>query len=765
MRFEVDEVLAADDRLVAVRLRFVAHDLHGGLAELPLGQVNLNEGGITRSVDQFDPDDREGMLRRYRELGGTVSVLGDLPPERLLAEVQRLLHGRDYESFAALVAEDWHWMDHRPVGWENARGRDACVALMRSTFDASPHLRVYFDEVLACDDRVIAVRQAWRGHGIKAGELEVEVGMVYVFEDERWVSADVYEPDDRRAMIARFAELGGGQGLLGERPPERFYRRWIPLAAASDADAVSQLVAEDFVRIDHRSLGWEPLYGREANLALWHSAYETAVDIRMEVDEVLACDDRVIALTFTWRGVASGAAGEFAASVGQVNVIEDGIWRSCDQYDTDDRDAMLARYRALSADIPEALRLGTELVAHWNTHDIDRAMQLYAENIDFVDHRSLGAEPLHGQAAVRELHRAAFEVIPDNVQELDEVLAADDRVVAFRVKIRGTSPDAAGGEGEIPIGGVDLFEDGKLVSVDLFEPDDRTAMMARYVELGGGLSKLGDTASERLFAEYTRRYTARDYDGVLAMMSEDYVQVDHRTLGWNEIGKEQNAAEIRSVWAGTTDIRPEVEEVLVADDRRLVCICTYRGSADASGGGGQFEYPVGFLLVTDGERASRVEWFDPDDREAMLARYQELSAPGDVTGPAARLIIRRCELCNSRQRDELRALYAEDYELIDHRPMPWEEVTGGDGLTALVDGMLEVSPDATVTLDLLDDDGGAVVAYRQTWSGTFEAAGLAEIVIDTVSVVRDGLIVHSELFEPGQDDQLQQRVAELRRSG
>jgi hypothetical protein len=239
-------------------------------------------------------------------------------------------------------------------------------------------------------------------------------------------------------------------------------------------------------------------------------------------------------------------------------------------------------------------------------------------------------------------------------------------------------------------------------------------------------------------------------------------------VGWEAIDNPQALrAFVESVLETVTDLRCEVDDVLACDERVIALRTTWHGhSADT---GGEVEFKFGYVAVVEDGLLVRQDHYDPDDREAMLARYEELRASGPraveaAAGPARRAIIRRCELCNSRQREELGALYSEDYELIDHRPMPWEQVTGGEGLTALVDSMLEVSPDATVALEVLDDDGGPVVAYRQTWSGTFGAAGLADIVIDTVSVVRDGLIVRSELFEPDQHEQMRQRLADLRAS-
>jgi len=97
-------------------------------------------------------------------------------------EVFRAINARDDERLSELVAEEWYVVDHRTLGWEDARGREQCLALMRSTLD-SPSLRVEFDELIACDDRLIVTGGAWRGRGVKAGELQVAVDGVYLVEN------------------------------------------------------------------------------------------------------------------------------------------------------------------------------------------------------------------------------------------------------------------------------------------------------------------------------------------------------------------------------------------------------------------------------------------------------------------------------------------------------------------------------------------------------------------------------------------------------
>src|SRR5207302_893544 len=83
------------------------------------------------------------------------------------------------------------------------------------------------DEVLAGDDRVIAATCTLHGRGnAGGGAFEIAVGAVVVVEHGVRTREHVYPPEDRQAMLAQFAELGGGQGPLGDRPPERYLKEF-----------------------------------------------------------------------------------------------------------------------------------------------------------------------------------------------------------------------------------------------------------------------------------------------------------------------------------------------------------------------------------------------------------------------------------------------------------------------------------------------------------------------------------------------------------
>ena len=129
----------------------------------------------------------------------------------------------------------------------------------------------------------------------------------------------------RQSMIRRYAELGGGQATLGDAPPARWFRDLIAAEAARDLEPLRDLFAEDFTFTDHRPMGWEPVTGREAAGELFRSGWDVAAYLHREVDEVLACDERVIALRCTLRFLNREGGGRSEVPLGLVAVIEDGV--------------------------------------------------------------------------------------------------------------------------------------------------------------------------------------------------------------------------------------------------------------------------------------------------------------------------------------------------------------------------------------------------------------------------------------------------------
>jgi hypothetical protein len=136
----------------------------------------------------------------------------------------------------------------------------------------------------------------------------------------------------------------GYHAELGYRAPERLVVEYKRRFDAHDLDGLRDLHAEGFAIVDHREPSWQDAADDE-----WRPEYGSP-DPRIEMEEVLACDERVIAMRATVRGTRSDGR-EFEIPLGLVDVVEDGLFVSVDRYDSENRDAMLARYTELGGSL------------------------------------------------------------------------------------------------------------------------------------------------------------------------------------------------------------------------------------------------------------------------------------------------------------------------------------------------------------------------------------------------------------------------------
>jgi hypothetical protein len=136
--------------------------------------------------------------------------LAHLAPLRYYAEYARRYAARDLDAFIEMFDEDWTMVDHRTGGAAEPIGTATCRAWTASVFAVSPDVRFTIGEVLACDDRVVAIRASYRGQGPGGrGEFAFVAGFVTLVEGGHSVHVDLYEYDDDEAMLARYRALTG----------------------------------------------------------------------------------------------------------------------------------------------------------------------------------------------------------------------------------------------------------------------------------------------------------------------------------------------------------------------------------------------------------------------------------------------------------------------------------------------------------------------------------------------------------------------------
>ncbi len=130
----------------------------------------------------------------------------------------------------------------------------------------------------------------------------------------------------------------------------------------------------------------------------------------------------------------------------------------------------------------------------------------------------------------------------------------------------------------------------------------------------------------RYYAEYARRYAARDLDAFMELFAADWTMTDHRVGGAERpVGRDTCRAWTAAVFAVSPDVRFTLDETLACDERVIAMRASYRGSGRGPGGSGGFAFVAGFVTVVEHGHSVAVDQYEYDDDEAMLARYAQLA--------------------------------------------------------------------------------------------------------------------------------------------
>jgi class 3 adenylate cyclase/ketosteroid isomerase-like protein len=350
-------------RMVAAREILVAG--RATLEELGLA-LELNETAVHAGIVELlagDPVMAAGHLRAARDGFEALGVAsGAAQAAALLARALIEQGGSDAEALEQTIFAEEHGGEDlkTTITWSSVRAEAlARTGDFEQALTYARHAVALADPTDALADKADASMSLARvllaaGQDAEAREAAAAASAWYAAKGHAvgvgWAARLAGE---RAAPVAEQvpATRGAAPSVLAERPPWRFHAAIKRRFDAHDLDALLQLYAEDYVMIDHRSLGWEELRGHAPLREVFESGFAMAPDMRLEVDEVLACDDRVIAMRIAFRGHASDGAGELEISVGYVSVFADDRWLRDEQYEYEDDTRMLARYAALGGQL------------------------------------------------------------------------------------------------------------------------------------------------------------------------------------------------------------------------------------------------------------------------------------------------------------------------------------------------------------------------------------------------------------------------------
>jgi hypothetical protein len=661
------------------------------------------DAAIIERFEFFDPEDADPALTRFEEL----TQESQDPVERLARALTSAFVTRQWQPVANLLSPDVVAEDHRRVvGRGRVPGREASMASFKTIAEVGAR-------------RVDVRRLASRGprlelhHALFRGSEGEEVAALTVFEFDAaglLRSYDVFDEDD---LDAAYDELDA-RYMAGEGAPFAesltCWRQVLTATNSGDNAAVLSSLSPDLVAVFRGSLMAPPL-DREGYVAAIAEGRKLVPDRCIRVMEMLRVrrSGAVAALESSGHDLEGGAIVWKSVLV-VIAHPETALIERIEFFDPEDVDAALARFEELTAG-PEdpGQRFERTVNAAFRTGDWAALTALYHPRAVLEDRRSVvgGGRQIRGPGAiVREIAAArevgATEVVTGTLATRGGLLRLHHHTY------RGTA-------GELSAVAVsELDSEGSIRAVVMFDDVDLEAaydeLAARY--LAGEGAPFADS-----LARWTRLMDAAgvgDDAAVLSMLSDNFVAVfptRSMTPSLDGLGFVALLAEGRTL---VPDVRVRVTELLRIS--RFSALAAIEGSGHDREGGAMVRPSLAVLVEhPDRHLIERVEFLDPEDIDAAIARFEELTA--EPPDPGERYAREVTSALVSGNWEPVADLMRPDVVIEDHR-----RVVGGirfegrdDNLSALK-AIAELGGRALET-HLLASRGGRLALHYNVFSG------------------------------------------------
>lgn len=611
IRIDIEAVHRLSSRGVVVSHMWHNTSQQGVDAEWRVIGISMIEGGLINRCELYDESDLDVALARFDELTGSPSRFANTA-SRVAERFRATFTARDWDSMAAMLADDLYNEDRRPVVNAGVRhGRDSLLQDMRSAADAGIPTLGSID-LATRGDRLVLVR-AESSYEERPGAFFVEnLAIAEIDADEKVTAQVVFGVDE---VDAAFDELDkryvAGEGAA-------YADTWSVIAGAYAALNRHEIppTTPDWVNIDHRRGGSTFATGDMATYI--RASWEDSPQNKIRVETVHRLNHLGAVVTSATRGVS--VAG-FYAEWRQVDLVTvDGAMLSgTELFDEEDLELALARFDEITESASgvenAATRAWRRFSDVYNRRDMQGFLAVHDQNAYYEDRRKgLRDEGPIGQDVGRAL---LFEASPSWRLEVEPIAIRGEALALIRGRFRDM--DEPGRPSAVEVLAVIEVADGDSISYEVFfDPDDIDAALAeldaRY--LAGEAAPHAQTWS--VLAPIPGAFNRREFP----VTTQDCINIDHRR------GTAFSPGELTAYMRATWDMSPHAY-VNIESVHRLTdfgAVVTHAAHA-VSQDGFAAEWRVVNIYGVTGERISRCEIFDEDELDAALARFDELDVP------------------------------------------------------------------------------------------------------------------------------------------
>jgi hypothetical protein len=722
----------------------------GSAYQIPfVGVLEIDEHGKFLRNDLYDPERIDLALERFAELSDQ-----DLqaPAEREVLHVNPNAVTAAFDRWAAAYDEgaatgDWTAMRdlYAPeMVWEDRQrlsqlSGDRELSIESSRERAAIGARPEWRAVATAGERVAVARVLWTG-GPPEGRFELENLAVGEVDASGAVTALIlFDPQDIRAAQreawTRWAAIDPDVAQSLE-----FITELTDAWNAQDANRLRACMDDDIVVEDHRRAGLGRIEGADAyvqtNVVLW----DLAPDQRIEYGlfPLAIGPHGVLATLRRWGTLPHG--GEFESVYLTLGIVERGRVTRSEMFETDAFDEALARFDELR---PNPLRIPSNTAEQafgrlsdvTEAGDVDAIESLFALSFVGEDRRRLFRMTLDRETAI-----ANARHISDVGWHRERTLlaSAGDRLALLHV-LASTGENGATSEVEHLVL-IESDHEGRLNSIVSFDPDDRAAAHAeltrRYLENGA------EWATGAV--EFWRGLNAHDLERARSGLVDEFFLHDHRRTGMGLVeGADAYIASLEALYELTLDVT--VQPLWTAANAAYGRVEVLRTTGTNREGG---EFETIFISVTTncGDKLAAFEYFEPEDLDRALARFEELR-PDPLRVPPNEVVRAFERLGATEGPDAIRAAVTDDFVFDDRCKRSL--VTGGvEEWVRSLEFLREQARGTRPASRLLATGGERIALSQVLWSGG-PSEGRFEIEHYVLSEVDEsGLIKRLVLFDP-----------------
>ena len=717
--------------------------------------VELDTNGLVQRLVNFDDDDLDAALDELDERYLAGEGAEHEYPVRRLGDFRTAQAGLDWDAVEALVADDFRFVDHRPMGLpENDRA--GYVGVMRASEEQTPGVRMIHRSLDVLGDVVLS-RTGRVGATPDGLEYEWEQIAVMVWAGGLLRRVELFPVTDGAAARTRFEELAR-RGRITPYVDNRLVRigvraQWF----GRFTDERPQFYRDDCVLDDRRpGVNAGTVHGAEAVGA----SIQSGVDVFgvLEIDWLAVRGDR-LALN-RWAFVADG--GFEAPGVSVIEMDEDDLVCRVTSFQESDLAAAVEFLEARHAELRgDALSVHERAIAAgevaFNAPRLGTRSQRCSSPASTTRTTPGSAEVGLGTSTSRTCGPSSSRYptsrwsTPRSPRRVGRACRSRPRP-ARRWTAPGTPGVSSGSSSPtVPAGsrGSSQFADDQWD--DAVACFDRRAAESQAAPRAAPVTSVENAASRRT-ALAAREFGMEEKGS--AHHADDLVRVDHRRMiGVPTTTTRNEFADAARAFAdvGMTDLT--FETLAVRGDRCCLGRLTYSGA----------DFDVAFLTVVAcnvRDEMASIDNFDDDDLATALETLDERWIAGEAAEYG--YLIRRIQdvawSITHSDRRPYEDLYTPDCVVANHRRLGWPLRSLGDVVES-AEAMDGIVATRSTILRSVECDRDAVLALQEQMFVTPEGNEYSS-ALAVVARLRAGRFDVLETFDPD-DPAARVRFAEL----